>query len=67
MCSDEDAGNVATEWARACVYAGLFDEVKAALVCLPGADEDLSRKGRPCLLLSHKHTTHADFLPRGSP
>lgn len=41
-----------------CVYAGLFDEVKAALVCLLGADEDLSRRGRLCLLLSHKHTTH---------
>lgn len=52
---------------RVCMYAGLFDEVKAALVCLPGADEDLSRKGRLCLLLSHKHTTYADFLPRGSP
>lgn len=41
-----------------CVYGGLFDEVKAALVCLPGADEDLSRKGRRCLLLSHTNRQH---------
>lgn len=45
-----------------CVYVGLFDEVKAALVCLPGADEDLSRKGRLCLLLSHTNMQHTHWL-----
>lgn len=45
-----------------CAYVGLFDEVKAALVCLPGADEALSRKGRLCLLLSHTNRQHTHWL-----
>lgn len=61
LCRDEDAGNVAA-CVCFCVYVGLFDEVKAALVCLPGADEDLSRKGRLCLLLSHTNMQHTHWL-----